>query len=362
LTIDQVFINDDKPNLEVLRMKNNIREENLYNLTASHFGPFEDSEENIKLFINDMLLFRINYTIFTYKPFIYENNLECIKWEIIQNYNLIERSHFKVNLDIYNFPCLNDTRTISLFEDFINKLKWIHIVVLVLAILSLNTSRKHISHFASIYMKSKSKHKSFSDTDTEGIKSEDSIYYNPLLDTSYEHDNTTITRKRSKKTIKKNEKLEKVKDKYSKFNFWSSLCMLGNLFQLFGSGIALASDNITLMQTFLIGFGCFLAWVNVVRYIEYHPDWSLLYDVIYKSSPAASRYIIGVFPMFVGFVLFGVCVFWQSERFADTSNAMITLFAMMQGDSVFDTFEDLKSIHFFVGQVYCLIFCTIFIL
>ena len=162
-------------------MNRNIREENVYNLTASSLGPFDDSQENIKLFINDMLLFRINYTIYTYKPFIYESNLECVKWEILQNYNLVERSHFKVKLNINNFPCDIDTRTISLFEEFVNKLKWIHILVLGLALISLDISRKHISHFANAYMKSKKvKHKASmggSDSSDTGIKSENSIYY-----------------------------------------------------------------------------------------------------------------------------------------------------------------------------------------
>jgi hypothetical protein len=67
-------------------------------------------------------------------------------------------------------------------------------------------------------------------------------------------------------------------------------------------------------------------------------------------------------PIFLGFIFFGLCMFWRSERFINTSTAMITLFAMSNGDSVIDIFYDLARVNFLFGQIYCYLFCIIFII
>jgi hypothetical protein len=388
--------------MEVIRIRTTIRDQNIFTLNQTSLGPFDDTDDNIKLFINNILLLRLNYTVYTYKPYLYEDNLECIKWEILQKYVFVERSHFKVSLDIFNNPCgaaATDLKTISRLSEFINRLQWVHLLIFILAFISLYQGIKDINKFGKIYMRAKHRKRKESNLSTSlssGIKSEDSIYYNPLLDTSYEDELNNNSDNKNKRNNRNNDddddivvmeepkgkrkvsqfynnnknnhkgnehKIEKTRSKYRKFQFWAVICVFANIFQLFGAGISLSSPiNVTLTETLLIGLGCFFAWINIVKYIEYHRDWSLLYDVLYKTSPAASRYIIGVFPVFIAFIFFGVCVFWQSERFANTSSSMFTLFAIMQGDSVFDTFQDLKGIHFFMGQIYCLAFCTIFIL
>jgi hypothetical protein len=66
-------------------------------------------------------------------------------------------------------------------------------------------------------------------------------------------------------------------------------------------------------------------------------------------------------PIFVGFIFFGLCIFWRSERFVNPSQTMITLFGLINGDGVFDTFNDLSGVSFFLGNVYCYSFCIMFI-
>jgi hypothetical protein len=102
--------------------------------------------------------------------------------------------------------------------------------------------------------------------------------------------------------------------------------------------------------------------INLARYIEYNENYSTIYDTISKAFPVVTRYMIGAFPIIMGFILFGICVFWQSEKFANFSIAANSLFAMIQGDLIFDSLTDLKGISFFIGQVYCYTFCLTFIM
>lgn len=97
------------------------------------------------------------------------------------------------------------------------------------------------------------------------------------------------------------------------------------------------------------------------RYIEYANNYSIFYVTIKNSLPSVIRYLIGVFPVFLGYIFFGLCIFWRSERFTTFSDVMIILFSLAQGDSVFAAFKDLEGLYFFLGQVYLYSFCILFI-
>jgi hypothetical protein len=248
-------------------------------------------------------------------------------------------------------------------------------IVLTLAIVSTRIGWSFITEFAAHYMKSKQK-----DSDSEDVsshtKSTDSYYYNPLLATPSVHskEETTLpvstNRHPSQFHIlhdmnKKNKEDEfnEIKDKYNKFQFWTIVCLFSNIIQIFGSCVAIAyPNNILQSESVLVGLGCFFAYINIVRYIQFDSNFSIFYDIVSKSFPIVMRYLAGVFPIFLGYLFFGICVFWQSERFATVSRSMYTLFALIQGDAVSDTIMDLKGRSFIIGQIYCYTFCMLFIL
>jgi hypothetical protein len=226
-------------------------------------------------------------------------------------------------------------------------------------------------------------------------KSEDSIYYNPLLDEDlrkYEEEEIEKVKKMEElesesvyrkervggdngkdnfgddrsRYMFKNENVHKDKKKKDKssviFNMWSLICLIGNIFQIFASSISIFdTNNISNSTEILIGFGCMFAFLNIGRYIEYAESYSTIYTTIKSSLPNVGRYLLGVLPIFLGFIFFGLCIFWRSERFTSTSNVMIILFALAQGDSVFDAFKDLSGFYFFLGQFYLYLFCIMFI-
>ena len=336
LFVDMQFSYMDNKNIP---SKGNIPREFVYKVNKSSSGPFDYPDEDVKSFLNTVNNLRLNYTFRTYVPF-YTHHFECFQWIITQTYSFEHRAHFVVRLNINRIFC-DDRSSLSMVEFFITRLLWIHIIVIFLATMSLILTWKYVYKMANIYWKLKSmKKKSFNieKYNEEKIKTE--------------------------KLDRQDTDTEKVKNlqKSKLFNIWALICLVGNVVQIFGSAMNLFdTDNIMSSTEILVGFGCMLAYINVGRYLEYNREYSTIFATISRAMPNVFRYLLGVMPIFFGFIFFGLCLFWRSERFVSTSASMITLFAMLNGDSVFDIFHDLTSVSFFIGQAYCYIFCIMFI-
>ena len=193
--------------------------------------------------------------------------------------------------------------------------------------------------------------------------SEDENEFNISDDESYNHPIVSSIQNKKIKKIKENQwNVLRSSDKKKFFNMWSMISLLANIVQIFGSVLSLFDTNNTMASTeILVGFGCMLAYINIGRYLEYNREYSTIFATIKRALPNVLRYLLGVMPIFFGFIFFGLCMFWRSERFVSTSSTMITLFSMLNGDSIFDIFNDLTGVSFFIGQIYCYMFCIMFI-
>jgi len=58
----------------------NFAKNYLYKINATSLGPFDKPENEIKQFLNTVTEFRVNYTLKTFIPFYYADNLECFSW------------------------------------------------------------------------------------------------------------------------------------------------------------------------------------------------------------------------------------------------------------------------------------------
>jgi hypothetical protein len=190
--------------------------------------------------------------------------------------------------------------------------------------------------------------------------SNESEFYNPLFSSSSD-ENDKKDANRHIFLFRKNNFKNALNKKL--FNFWNILCLFANLIQIIASGYSLVFiQNPFYMVNFLLGLGCTLSIINIARYIPYSTDYAMIYETLNISFPMVIRYISGVLPMYIGFILFGYCLFWESERFGSISSTMRTLFSMINGDSVYATFEDLKRDNFFISQIYLYIFNVSFLM
>ena len=147
-----------------------------------------------------------------------------------------------------------------------------------------------------------------------------------------------------------------VKDKIKLFSYWSLITIITNLVQLFGALTDICSTNkffsIDNSNEFLIGMGCMMAWIGSIRYMDTSKKYSILGRTLSLSMPNVIRTLISTLPILMGYTFLGMCLFYRSNRFSSAAGCLSTLYSLMNGDMVYDTFSDLRATNYLFGQIY----------
>ncbi len=64
-------------------------------------------------------------------------------------------------------------------------------------------------------------------------------------------------------------------------------------------------------------------------------------------------------PFFIGFVMLGMAIFWSSFRFRTSYVAFFSLYCVMLGDEISNTFMEVIQFDSFFGPIY--MFCWVFL-
>lgn len=350
----------------------------IYEISKQSIGPFELGNQELREFISEVRSFKIVYGIKSFLPQTQSHVMpECVDWEIKQLFDIDDRANAVVSLALNRKSCLvNDTIAITN-----SKLRWLHFTSLLCSGVSLLLAIRYISKVAQVYVKAKKQTQNREDSSIS--RTEDSEYYNPLITYSEDHPLNT------EEDVYHNHDMENDlsdKDSFSKighdsnsssedsrvidpnaptapsFNLgWSSICITGNLFIIFGSITYLTINTInqTTVEYFL-GLGVLFSFINLGRYLEYNVDYASIFYTASFATPTVIRYLLGVAPIFLGFMFLGSAIFWQSENFTSPSAVFMTLFSLSQGDSTLDILKDLGSISYFLGYIYICAFCLFF--
>lgn len=75
-------------------------------------------------------------------------------------------------------------------------------------------------------------------------------------------------------------------------------------------------------------------------------------DSFNKAAPFVGRALVSMIPLFIGYAFLGMAIFWESRRFATISVSCYTLFSLMHGDMIWDTYNDMIQINSIYAQVY----------
>jgi hypothetical protein len=151
-----------------------------------------------------------------------------------------------------------------------------------------------------------------------------------------------------------------LRDKLKFFNLWFIITIIGNLFQMLGVVISFI-NFIDASLPPVIGFGCFLAWINILRYMVENTDSYIAIRSLQYSSEVLLPYIAGVVPIYMGFVFLGMSLFWSSGIFTTVSESMATTFALTQQDSFLSTMSALEQVNNFLGMLYTVAFTLFFV-
>jgi mucolipin 3 len=113
-------------------------------------------------------------------------------------------------------------------------------------------------------------------------------------------------------------------------------------------GIATESNGVEVM----IGLGCMAAWIGLIRYMETSKNYSILAKTLSFAMPNVLKTLISALPVLMGYTFLGLALFWQSNRFSSAPGCLTTLYSLMFGDMVYDTFHDLSQTNYLSSQLY----------
>ena len=300
-----------------------------YFVSPNYLGPFDKnySYDDIKKYLNIINKFELVYSFKIYLSKYYKEHKDCFIWKIRQIYDFTKASHFEVGLVINNEQCVGKT-SLSRFEIIMVTHLWIHIVVIILATLSV---------LFCLYN-----------------------YYETIRLKKY----WDIISRHYKKKKLKTAKYLKLKEIISKsFNKWDILIILSNIFQIIGSivGFMQIKKVMESMDKY-IGFGVFLCYLSMGKYIDYSQNYGFFYQTFINTLPDFIPSVISIIPIFNSFIFLGLCLFWNSERFTNISDIIKALVSVTLGDSIYDIITDITEKSNFFGQIYGYIFTILFII
>ncbi|EEY60015.1 mucolipin-like protein [Phytophthora infestans T30-4] len=105
-----------------------------------------------------------------------------------------------------------------------------------------------------------------------------------------------------------------------------------------------------------------LLWSSLVGYLEHNQHIYSIVLTLNWGTPRVLQFLLGVSPIFFGYALFGTIYFGNKiEEFGTLSASMITLFSLMNGDIIMDTFDAMELHQFTVsGKVFLYSFISLF--
>jgi len=91
------------------------------------------------------------------------------------------------------------------------------------------------------------------------------------------------------------------------------LIIAGNLLSMFGTIFYTMSPAFTVYTAQLFcGYGCFLTWITVTRYLRNSESYALVNRTINFSISMVMQVAIGVLPFIIGYIFLGMSLFYSA--------------------------------------------------
>lgn len=151
------------------------------------------------------------------------------------------------------------------------------------------------------------------------------------------------------------------KEEMALFNWWWAVSALCHVLQLAATANCMRVTRDVTNRFALLGWSCFLTWLNICQYYESFPGYYVTFSTTSKGMASVCRYMASVVPILTAFMFLGTCNFWKASTFQDVSASYASLFSLLNGDMVHDAFEELGGIGGWAGSLYLYVFIFIFI-
>ena len=378
--------NISKPNEGVSIFKYDIPDINAginypFNLNDGNFSSLKSFTQKVKSFTFNAVNLKLKRVKYDYEPY------SC--WKLHVNYEMASYSHIMASLTTLQKNCEDDqdepltvsnifsknyikdtnSKQSRLVSDktqrnstLANVLILLHFAIFFLAFCSMILNWRYIYEMMNLYMDTRirSKRKDFKRMNQMEEDENDPSYLVQMVSGKGE--------KNLEKLLESQKPWDQLtfREKLLFFDLWFIFCIIGNFIQIWASILSITADfDVETYKTkgvmdILVGFSCWFAWLNLLRYLEYNKDIHLLTNIMRNSGPQILRFMIGFLPIFFGYVFLGVCLFWRYTKFESVNEAIITLFSLVMGDMVNETFTDVVGVGI-IGEIYLFSFIVLFI-
>ena len=306
-------------------------------LEKNDFGPLSNETE-AKIFINNITSFKIIYYLkasFPSQKNENETNTRC--YEVEQVYSFENLAIIDLYLNFKKEKCEEETIVIELNNILLE------IVIIILCIACIIFNILHIIKRYKRYLKYKrEKEKKYIEekkmsNKLKGKFAKEDVFFNFLIE-----------RKKPNK-------------KFKVLDIWISLALLGDAIQIIGCILSISDPDLYNPLTgFITSVGICLSLLLFIKYLENLGSVSIIYETLDRGLSPSIEHLVGVIPVFVGFCLFGKCIFWSSDYFATFKDGFAALFSLLNGDSVYGIFDGVINSDFLLGTIFCYTFAILF--
>lgn len=112
------------------------------------------------------------------------------------------------------------------------------------------------------------------------------------------------------------------------------------------------TGNINERGEIILGLGTAITWFSLMHFFENAKGYNTILSTIENVFSMVIKVLAGFMPVFIGFGCLGVCIFWRSHRFNSLSTSLFSLFAVMNGDMIFDCWHDIDTVDYLLAQLY----------
>lgn len=151
------------------------------------------------------------------------------------------------------------------------------------------------------------------------------------------------------------------------FSSWNAIECVGEVFLVIGCTIGFILDHglpVSDLARVFIGAGSMILCINFIKYLEYWKKFSALVLTLQGSFLRNLRFLVSVFPLYMGFLVCGYVMFAPySPYFESIDRTAVTLFALINGDDTHAIFRDLWENYPYpkLSQAYLFSFDLLFI-
>lgn len=151
------------------------------------------------------------------------------------------------------------------------------------------------------------------------------------------------------------------------FSSWNTMECVGELCLIIGCVIGFILDHglpVSDQSRLFIGAGSMILCINFIKYLEFWKKFSALVMTLQGSFLRNVRFVISVFPLYMGFLVCGYVMFSPySPYFESISVTAVTLFALINGDDTHAIFRNLWENYPYpkISQAYLFSFDLLFI-